>query len=63
MAIKKGSSSIAESDSMSRNGISSVYKKRKESSERNLKLQDAETRQKTLDFIFGKSEENPLDKK
>ena len=49
-----------ENDKANRAGVSAVYKSQKLKAERKITLKDEETKQKTLDFIFGKSDENPL---
>ena len=50
----------AENDKANRAGASAVYKSQKAKTGRKTALKDEETKQKTLDFIFGKSDENPL---
>ena len=50
----------AENDKANRAGVSAVYKSQKLKTGRKNTLKDEETKQKTLDFIFGKSDENPL---
>ena len=50
----------AENDKANRAGVSAVYKSQKLSTGRKNTLKDEETKQKTLDFIFGKSTVNPL---
>lgn len=50
----------AENDNFLRKGISAVYHTEKAKKSMKAQLSDPETKQKTLDFIFGKSEENPI---
>jgi hypothetical protein len=49
-----------ESDIALRKGSSAVYKSEKAKKSMKDQLSNAETKQATLDFIFGKSEENPI---
>ena len=49
-----------ESDIALRKGESAVYQMEKAKKSMKEQLSDAETKQATLDFIFGKSEENPI---
>ena len=49
-----------ESDIALRKGNSAVYQMEKAKKSMKDQLRNAETRQATLDFIFGKSEENPI---
>ena len=49
-----------ESDIALRKGNSAVYQMEKAKKSMKDQLADKETRQKTLDFIFGVSEENPI---
>ena len=46
----------AENDKANRVGTSAVYKSLKLKTGRKIALKDEETKQKTLDFIFGKVE-------
>ena len=50
-----------ENDSILRKGASAVYSIKKSEEKKAVKLKDAEIKQKTLDYIFGKSDENPLE--
>lgn len=49
-----------ESDIALRKGNSAVYQMEKAKKSMKDQLSNAETRQATLDFIFGKSSENPI---
>lgn len=49
-----------ESDIALRKGNSAVYQMEKAKKSMKDQLSNAETKQATLDFIFGKSEENPI---
>ncbi len=49
-----------ESDIALRKGNSAVYKADKIAKSVKAQLNVEDTKQKTLDFIFGKSEENPI---
>lgn len=49
-----------ENDIALRKGSSAVYQSEKAKKSMKDQLADKETRQKTLDFIFGVSEENPI---
>lgn len=51
-----------ENDKIQRAGISALYKETKAKKSKQELLKDDEIKQKTMDFIFGKSEENPLQK-
>jgi hypothetical protein len=60
--IKMKSNANEENDKIQRAGISALYKETKAKKSKQELLKDDEIKQKTLDFIFGKSEENPLQK-
>ena len=49
-----------DNDIAIRRGDSAVYKQEKDKKSRKTQLSNAETNRATLDFIFGKSEENPI---
>lgn len=49
-----------ENDIANRRGSSAVYHAEKSKKSMKAQLADKDTRQKTLDFIFGVSEENPI---
>ena len=49
-----------ENDIAIRKGISAVYHMEKAKKSMKEQLNDPKTKQATLDFIFGKSEENPI---
>ena len=49
-----------ESDIALRKGNSAVYQMEKAKKSMKDQLSNAETKQATLDFIFGKSKENPI---
>ena len=49
-----------ENDNALRKGNSAVYKADKMAKSVKAQLNTAETKQAALDFIFGKSEENPI---
>ena len=49
-----------ENDNALRKGNSAVYKADKMAKSVKAQLNIEDTKQKTLDFIFGKSEENPI---
>ncbi len=49
-----------ESDIALRKGNSAVYQMEKAKKSMKAQLANPETKQATLDFIFGKSEENPI---
>lgn len=51
-----------DNDIMSRKGLSELYKSKKEIKRKVDLLQDKDIKQKTMDFIFGKTDENPLSK-
>lgn len=50
----------SENDVALRRGTSAVYQAEKNRKSIKDQLADKETKQKTLDFIFGISEENPI---
>lgn len=50
----------SENDVALRRGSSAVYQAEKNRKSMKDQLADKETKQKTLDFIFGISEENPI---
>lgn len=49
-----------ENDAAYRAGVSAVYGQNKKNKSKQNALKDEEVKQQTLDFIFGKSEINPL---
>ena len=49
-----------ENDEAIRKGISAVYKTEKAKKSLKAQLADPVTKQNTLDFIFGKTTENPI---
>lgn len=50
-----------KNDKMLRAGASALYKEQKLKKCKREMLKDEETKAKTLEFIFGKSDENPLE--
>ena len=64
MADFKKINANAESDNMTRKGLSAVYKELKEKKARQNKIKDPDTKKSLLEFIFsGKDSEikNPLE--
>jgi len=49
-----------ENDEITRKGQEALYKAQKESSERKAKMAQPVIKEQVLDFIFGKSDYNPL---
>ena len=52
----------AENDIALRRGLSAVYRSKKNKDAINKSLKDSATKQGLMDFIFGKSETNPINR-
>jgi hypothetical protein len=49
-----------ENDEIMRKGLSALYKQDKEIKERRAKMEKEGVKEQVMDFIFGKSDYNPL---